>query len=54
MIFLQRIQIKKKKEKNVCGQGWGGGGGGVDGRTYEQAQFHLLLQLLRSGGHNNE
>ena len=30
------------------------GGVGVDGRTDEQAQTNLPLQLLRSWGHNNE
>ena len=34
-------------KKNFFG---GGGGGGVDGRTDEQAQTNLPLQLLRSCG----
>ena len=35
------------------GRGEGVGGRGVDGRTDEQAQTNLPLQLLRSWGHNN-
>ena len=34
------------------GGGWGGVGG-IDGRTDEQAQTNLPLQLLRSLGHNS-
>ena len=39
--------------KKIGGGGGGGGWGGVDGRTDEQAQTNLPLQLLRSWGHNN-
>ena len=41
-------------KKNFSLGGDGGGGWWVDGRTDEQAQTNLPLQLLRSWGHNNE
>ena len=45
-------------KKSFFGGGGGGGDGrgegeGLDGWTEEQSQTNLLLQLLRSWGHNN-
>ena len=46
---------KSKTKKILGGEGvWVGGGGRVDGRTDEQAQTSLPLQLLQSWRHNNE
>ena len=47
--FTKNPNLKKKK----IFLGVGGGGRGVDGRTDEKAQTNLLLQLIRSLGHNN-
>ena len=64
--FIKNQNLKKKKKKIlfsfflcvcVCGRGGGGGAGGEGfrwmNRSDEQAQTSLLLQLLRSWGHNN-
>ena len=51
------IFYRESKSKNNIFFLWeemGGVGVGVDGRTDEQAQTNLPLQLLRSWGHNNE
>ena len=51
--FTKNPNVKKK---HFLGWEWGKGaglGGVLDGWTDEQAQTNLLLQFLRSWGHNN-
>ena len=50
MVFFTKNPNLKKNYFFWGGGGGGGGGGGVDGRTDEQAQTNLPLQLLRSCG----
>ena len=54
--FTKNPNLKKKKKIFFFGGGGGGRGrgwGGIDGRTDEEAQTNLPLQLLRSWGHYN-
>ena len=53
IVFTRNPNSKKKFFFGGVG-GWGWLGGGVDGRTDEQAQTNLPLQLRRRWGHNNE
>ena len=46
MIFF----LQKSKSKKILFFFWGGGGEGGAGRTDEQAQTNVPLQLLRSWG----
>ena len=49
MLYYKEPKSKKQIVEGGGGVGWGG----VDASKDEKAQTNLLLQLLRSLGHNN-